>query len=460
MVLASFIAWTALLCVPASVAAATPELNPLEPPDTSSPRATLQTFLETMQEASRIYPALLEQYRSEPGLSFSPSAQREFDRMALLMERAAECLDVSDVPPRLTAKVTVESTLLLKEIFDRVELPALEAAPDAEAAAAAGLDRWRIPHTEIVIAKVKDGDRAGEFLFSPGTVRRLPEFYEKVRALPYKPGSWKGLYDFFTTIGSQRYIPWKLTAGLPAWAKAPVWDQALWRWIVLGAAFLAGSAVLIAITRRIGHPSAAPVLRQYLRRLVLPVSLGILAQFLSFVVHATNLTGTPRNVIATFVGVLWLLSAAWAILLLAGMAGEAIAGAPRLRARAIDQAIARLGSRVLGFLFAVGVVMYGAQLLGAPVTPLLGALGVGSLAVALAAQPTIENFIAGITLYADRPVRVGDFCRFGDTVGTVENIGMRSTHIRTLDDTVVSVPNGEFSKARLENFTRRRSVSR
>jgi MscS family membrane protein len=142
-------------------------------------------------------------------------------------------------------------------------------------------------------------------------------------------------------------------------------------------------------------------------------------------------------------------------LLLANIAGEAIAGSQKVRPHSIDSAVARLGMRVLGFALAVTVTLYGAQLLGLPVVPLLAGLGVGGLAVALAAQPTIENFIAGLTLYADRPVRVGDFCRFGDTVGTIEQIGLRSTRIRTLDNTVVSVPNGEFSKARLENYSKR-----
>jgi MscS family membrane protein len=92
---------------------------------------------------------------------------------------------------------------------------------------------------------------------------------------------------------------------------------------------------------------------------------------------------------------------------------------------------------------------------GFSVTALIAGLGVGGIAVALAAQKTVENLFGGITLYGDRPVRVGDFCRFGDQVGTVEEIGIRSTRVRTLDRTVVTVPNAEFSNMRLENFAKR-----
>jgi MscS family membrane protein len=102
--------------------------------------------------------------------------------------------------------------------------------------------------------------------------------------------------------------------------------------------------------------------------------------------------------------------------------------------------------------------VYGAQLLGLPVVPLVAGLGVGGLALALAAQPTIENLIAALTLHADRPVRVGDFCRFGDTLGIVEEIGMRSTRIRTLDHTILSVPNADFAKGRVDNYSARRKM--
>jgi MscS family membrane protein len=88
-------------------------------------------------------------------------------------------------------------------------------------------------------------------------------------------------------------------------------------------------------------------------------------------------------------------------------------------------------------------------------TTILAGLGVGGLAIALAAQKTIENLFGGVAVITDRPVAVGDFCKFGDLVGTVEDVGLRSTRIRTLNRTVVTVPNGEFSAMTLENFSKR-----
>lgn len=93
--------------------------------------------------------------------------------------------------------------------------------------------------------------------------------------------------------------------------------------------------------------------------------------------------------------------------------------------------------------------------LGVNVSALLAGLGVGGLAVALAGQRTIENLFGGIMLVLDQPVRVGDFFRYGDKVGTVEDIGLRSVKVRTLDRTLVSIPNGSFSQMQLENFAAR-----
>jgi len=88
-------------------------------------------------------------------------------------------------------------------------------------------------------------------------------------------------------------------------------------------------------------------------------------------------------------------------------------------------------------------------------TAALAGLGVGGLAVAFAAQKTLENVIGGVSLIFDQAVRVGDFLKVGETSGTVKDIGLRSIRIRTLDRTVVSVPNGQIANMTLENFSSR-----
>lgn len=96
--------------------------------------------------------------------------------------------------------------------------------------------------------------------------------------------------------------------------------------------------------------------------------------------------------------------------------------------------------------------------LGYEVTTLLAGLGVGGLAVAMASQKSLENLIGSITIYSSQPVHVGDFCKFGDTLGTVEEIGLRATQLRTLARTVVHIPNALFASGKIENLTQRDKI--
>ena len=123
--------------------------------------------------------------------------------------------------------------------------------------------------------------------------------------------------------------------------------------------------------------------------------------------------------------------------------------------RALSYSVLPLGVRFAKIcIFCVAVLMT-LSYWGYNTTTILAGVGVGGLAVALAAQKTIENLFGGISVITDRPVLVGDFCQFGGQVGTVEDIGLRSTRIRTLDRTVVTVPNSSFSTMTLENFSKR-----
>jgi MscS family membrane protein len=94
-------------------------------------------------------------------------------------------------------------------------------------------------------------------------------------------------------------------------------------------------------------------------------------------------------------------------------------------------------------------------LLGLNVTTALAGLGIGGLAVALAAQKTLENLIGGISLLMDRAIQVGDFCKIGDRVGTVDDIGLRSLKLRTLDQNLLVVPNGLLAQMQFENMKER-----
>jgi MscS family membrane protein len=127
----------------------------------------------------------------------------------------------------------------------------------------------------------------------------------------------------------------------------------------------------------------------------------------------------------------------------------------RSRRQSLSYSVLPLASRVLKITILLLMITVLLSNWGYNTSTIIAGLGVGGIAIALAAQKTIENFFGGVSVVSDRPVAVGDFCKFGDRTGTVEDIGLRSTRIRTVDRTLVTVPNGQFSSMTLENFDRR-----
>jgi MscS family membrane protein len=101
--------------------------------------------------------------------------------------------------------------------------------------------------------------------------------------------------------------------------------------------------------------------------------------------------------------------------------------------------------------FVIGAIAVLTQL-GYPVASLLAGLGIGGLALALAAQKTVENLFGSVSISVDQPCRVGDYVQVENVQGTVEAIGLRSTRIRTLNRTIVTIPNGKLADVRIENF--------
>ena len=165
-----------------------------------------------------------------------------------------------------------------------------------------------------------------------------------------------------------------------------------------------------------------------------------------------RLAAPPRAFLGTLVQALLIVAVTWFLLRLVdgfrSQVQEHLVQEGKQGAVAVIPLGVKTVKVILVLLSAVAMLQH----FGFNVTGVIAGLGVGGIALALAAQKTIENLFGGVTLIADQPVRVGDFCRFGDKIGTVEDVGLRSTRVRTLDRTVVSVPNAEFSQIQIENF--------
>lgn len=135
--------------------------------------------------------------------------------------------------------------------------------------------------------------------------------------------------------------------------------------------------------------------------------------------------------------------------------GRAIADSPWAIEHSSAKALVPIGVRLAKIVLLIIAVVVLISALGYPAASIVAGLGIGGLAVALAAQKTVENLFGAFTLGADEPFRVGDFVKVEDFTGTIEAIGLRSTRIRTLDRTLITIPNGRLSELRIENFSSR-----
>lgn len=165
-----------------------------------------------------------------------------------------------------------------------------------------------------------------------------------------------------------------------------------------------------------------------------------------------------RTVVERALAMSFFLAVAWASAVVVDLVTERWRSRLDPRMQAVSYSVLPLGRQVLKLSFFLIAILSVLSVWGYNTTTILAGLGVGGLAVALAAQKTIENLFGGISVIGDRPVLVGDVCRFGDRVGTVMHIGLRSTRIRTPDRTIISVPNAQFSSMELENISGRDKI--
>jgi MscS family membrane protein len=192
-------------------------------------------------------------------------------------------------------------------------------------------------------------------------------------------------------------------------------------------------------------------------RSVLPASARLLLVVVAgrWLMAALPLSLTVRQMFSTLAILIIIATIARLLMLILGEIERHVLGRVAMAHRGSAALLLRLVRRAADLLILFAAVIAGLFHFGIDPTPALAGLGVGGIAVALAAQKTLENVIAGASLIFDQAVRVGDFLKMGEVQGTVEHVGLRSTRIRTLDRTVVSVPNGQIANVSLETISAR-----
>jgi MscS family membrane protein len=292
---------------------------------------------------------------------------------------------------------------------------------------------------DIILERIQRGNDPAVWLFSSSTIKHLPEIRERLE-----------------TPLAERYLP-------SALSQKRLLHLPVSRWIALILVM-----VLIIFVTWIAALALSPLLRYLVRRLTrddsdLAVE-RIKNPFRLFIMALTVYAYVPLSYSALArlywirVGeTLTVISLTWFCLRLIDILLEKAAKRQMNMASgsvAVTRLFGQLGKGLAILTGAAIILYYG----GFNLTAVLTGLGVGGLAIAFAAQKTLENLFGGIMIVSDKAIRVGDFVRAGEHKGTVEDIGLRSTRIRTIDRTVVSVPNGQISTMSLENFALRDKI--
>jgi MscS family membrane protein len=291
---------------------------------------------------------------------------------------------------------------------------------------------------DIVVERVDRGDTGLLWLFSGRTLDAIPELFEEINV-----------------VAVESILPEFLVS--TRIARIPLFE---WLAVFVGIPICYYLTVLLNrfIGRLLGMARRGLFRKPDLRNPeILPPPIRLL--LLAFVIHSiASKVGLPLPARQFWSGgsaVITITACAWILILFSVWVEE------RFRKRLLSSnrtgtaAVLRLARRVLNLLIVFAGLVVILRLFRTNATATITGLGVGGIAVALAAQKTLENVIGGVSLIFDQAVNVGDILRLGPTHGTVEEIGMRSTRIRTLDRTVVSVPNGQIANMTLENVSSR-----
>ena len=310
---------------------------------------------------------------------------------------------------------------------------------------------------------------------------RLPRDTEEVGTVPGPGGKPEPVRLVMRTVdGAPRWIFSRRTVGrvevwyaalgeswvlerLPPPLRRPgPFDVLWWQWIALPLALVLAwilGRILSSITRAVLGRIAARTDAEWdevlVKRVSGPLTLGWGMGAAELLVRALGLY-EPAELFATrLLHAGLLLALFWALWRSVDVVRDLMESSSWARERSASRSLVPLGARTAkAVVLCIGLVAVVSQL-GYPVASLIAGLGVGGLAVALAAQKTVENLFGAYSLGVDQPLREGDFVRVGDVLGTVEAIGLRSTRIRTLDRTLISVPNGKLADMSIETFAAR-----
>jgi MscS family membrane protein len=290
---------------------------------------------------------------------------------------------------------------------------------------------------DLELVRVTDPSAGRIWLISSNTLSKVPELYDQVEAR-------------------------RVETRLPAWTvKHQLAGMPLWQWISLLLLIPVAAAaawlllVLLQIPLRVWARRRGHVELVQWRSVSSPAWLLVGATVHRILASYLGLPLLPRHyynqvvAVAVIVGFNWIL---WRVIrwFLQRVRNRALA-----RGHSGTGSLMLLGERIIKAIVVVMALFLILGVLGFNLSTALAGVGIGTLAVGFGAQQTIANLFGGVSVLGDEVIRVGDVCKFGDRTGTVEDIGLRSTRVRTEERTLLAIPNGTVATINVENLSRR-----
>jgi len=438
-------------------AAVAQERESLKAADTSSPRATLRSFIDACSDVHRVV-------RRDKYINRNAA---EFNRIG---RRVVDCLDVSELPAFARDERAGEVAVCLKEILDRSELPPWEDIPGPEDLEQEGgfekYARWWIPGTRITIARVEDGPQKHEFLFTTGTVDRAVRYFKDIEDHEYcdRPDVTPELYRWYLSAPGHPVLA-KIVALLPErMQRGRACGLAVWKWPGIIASVLAAGLSMIFAYRlhfRFVNRWRRASLVKYWLTILFPVAAMLVPLVLWHVAQRyLTVRGNPLYIVSFSCTAISMLAGLFVVFAVSNRIAESIIASPKINPQGLNAQLIRIVSKLSSIAASVALFLAGGQYLGIPVATLLASAGIGGLALAFGAQDTLKTLFGTLMLMGDKPFRVGERIVFGNYDGVVEDIGLRSTRIRLLTGHQVTVPNDELSRSHIENIGRRPHIRR
>ncbi len=382
-------------------------------------------------------------------------------------ERVLRCLNLAEVPPAARDEVGKQLAHKLCQIILRNRSVIYQDLPDSNYSDAYV---W-LSQAEgtIDLVRLPAGERKGEWVFSRQTVRSIDRLYHQFEDRPY--------HAMLLDVSVDRLRPdaWRapelwLRDRLPEWSKADISPVTTFRveaYQMIGFAALLGIALAVhrlgaeilaaavGFGLRLGRRPPSTTTRKRLRPAAWLLACLALRWGILLLDGDKTLLGYALTVLNPLA---WLL-ATWAVFGLIDLIGdlsEAQRTEEKRRAGFVEM-LWPVGSLATKIMLALALVLHMMDLFAWDVTAVLTGVGIGGVAFALGAQDSLRNLFGSFTLIADRPFVVGETVQIGEGgLGVVERVGLRSTSIRTVEDTVMIVPNSNLTTMNITNFGRRR----